>query len=79
MVTFGEVNILKLDDENRPFVFSIDLNKDANINCGMPTNEDGHKEINIFCLGDDELQLFRHALQGWIEAIDEYYNNLNNQ
>lgn len=79
MITFGEVNILNLDEENRPFVFSIDLNEDANINCGMPTNEDGHKEINIFCLGDEELQLFRHALQGWIEAIDEYYNNLNNK
>ena len=77
MVTKASVNVLTLDEDNRPFLFSLAVNKEANIKCSMPTNEEGQNEINIFCVGEDELKLLKTTLMEWLKVIDEYNNNLN--
>lgn len=77
MITEANVSVLTLDEDNRPFLFSLAVNKEANIKCSMPTNAEGQNEINLFCVGEDELDMLKTTLGEWLKVIDEYYNNLN--
>lgn len=73
MITKAETNVCYLEDKT-PFIFSLVYNSDAKLKCGNPCNENGDKELNIFCLGTDELKLLKDSMKSFIDEIDKYLN-----